>query len=48
MRDVRIDTFSAIMKQNVGFFDDKTSGELASRLNSDCGEMASDLVSLDY
>jgi ABC-type multidrug transport system fused ATPase/permease subunit len=40
VRGVRIDTFLAILKQAIGFFDTHTSGELASRLNSDCGEMA--------
>jgi ABC-type multidrug transport system fused ATPase/permease subunit len=40
VRGVRIDTFASILKQEIGFFDQTTSGELASRLNSDCGEMA--------
>jgi len=40
VRGVRIDTFAAILRQEIGFFDRHTSGELASRLNSDCGEMA--------
>lgn len=40
VRGVRIDTFASILRQEVGFFDKHTSGELASRLNSDCGEMA--------
>jgi ABC-type multidrug transport system fused ATPase/permease subunit len=40
VRGVRIDTFGSILKQEMGFFDKHTSGELASRLNSDCGEMA--------
>lgn len=40
VRGVRIDTFAAILRQEIGFFDKHTSGELASRLNSDCGEMA--------
>lgn len=40
VRGVRVDTFAAILRQEVGFFDKHTSGELASRLNSDCGEMA--------
>ena len=47
MREIRIDTFFSILKQDIGFFDGQTSGELASRLNSDCGEMAGDLVSLE-
>lgn len=44
VRGVRIDTFASILKQEIGFFDRNTSGELASRLNSDCGEMAGDLT----
>eukprot|EP00537_Pseudo-nitzschia_pungens_P005045 CAMPEP_0172365276 /NCGR_PEP_ID=MMETSP1060-20121228/8203_1 /TAXON_ID=37318 /ORGANISM="Pseudo-nitzschia pungens, Strain cf. cingulata" /LENGTH=818 /DNA_ID=CAMNT_0013088493 /DNA_START=387 /DNA_END=2843 /DNA_ORIENTATION=- len=44
VRDIRIDTFLSILKQDIGFFDGQTSGELASRLNSDCGEMAGDLT----
>jgi len=43
VRGVRIDTFASILKQEIAFFDRTTSGELASRLNSDCGEMAGDL-----
>ena len=41
VRGVRIDTFASILRQEIGFFDKHTSGELASRLNSDCGAMAS-------
>jgi ABC-type multidrug transport system fused ATPase/permease subunit len=44
VRGVRIDTFASILKQDIGFFDRSTTGELASRLNSDCGEMAGDLT----
>jgi len=44
VREIRIDTFFSILKQDIGFFDGQTSGELASRLNSDCGEMAGDLT----
>ena len=40
VRGVRIDTFAAILRQEVAFFDQTTSGELSSRLTSDCGEMA--------
>jgi ABC-type multidrug transport system fused ATPase/permease subunit len=40
VRGVRVDTFASILKQDISFFDRHTSGELASRLNSDCGEMA--------
>lgn len=48
VREIRIDTFLSILKQDIGFFDSQTSGELASRLNSDCGEMAGDLVSPEH
>ncbi|KAG7364778.1 efflux ABC transporter permease/ATP-binding protein [Nitzschia inconspicua] len=44
VREVRTDTFASLLKQEVGFFDTHSSGELASRLNSDCGEMAGDLT----
>jgi ABC-type multidrug transport system fused ATPase/permease subunit len=44
VRGVRIDTFLSILRQEVAFFDETTSGELTSRLNSDCGEMAGDLT----
>jgi ABC-type multidrug transport system fused ATPase/permease subunit len=40
VRGVRIDTFASILRQEVSFFDRHTSGELSSRLSSDCGEMA--------
>lgn len=40
VKGCRIDTFAAILRQEVEFFDRHTSGELSSRLNSDCGEMA--------
>eukprot|EP00934_Nitzschia_sp_Nitz4_P005594 Nitzschia sp. Nitz4//scaffold331_size19140//10591//13853//NITZ4_008734-RA/size19140-processed-gene-0.38-mRNA-1//-1//CDS//3329548182//5584//frame0 len=40
VRGVRLDTFSAILRQDIAYFDQHTSGSLASRLNSDCGEMA--------
>lgn len=43
-RGVRIDTFSAILKQEMAFFDVTKSGDLASRLNSDAGEMGYDLT----
>jgi ABC-type multidrug transport system fused ATPase/permease subunit len=48
VRGVRIDTFQSILKQDMGFFDKHTSGELASRLNSDCGEMAGGTVKGAY
>ena len=40
VRGVRIDTFASILRQEVTFFDRHTSGELSSRLSSDCGAMA--------
>lgn len=43
-KGLRIDTFAAILKQEVAFFDMISSGDLASRLNSDCGEMSGDLT----
>ena len=45
-KGVRIDTFSAILRQDVAFFDcfANSSGELSSRLNSDCGEIGGDLT----
>ena len=44
VRSVRIDTFCAILRQDITFFDHHTSGDLASRLSSDCGEMSGDLT----
>jgi ABC-type multidrug transport system fused ATPase/permease subunit len=43
-KGVRIDTFAAILKQEIAFFDLTKSGDLASRLNSDAGEMGNDLT----
>jgi ATP-binding cassette subfamily B (MDR/TAP) protein 9 len=43
-KSVRIELFMKILGQEMGFFDKNKSGDLASRLNSDCGEMASDLT----
>jgi ABC-type multidrug transport system fused ATPase/permease subunit len=40
VRGVRVDTLASILRQEVTFFDRHTSGELSSRLSSDCGEMA--------
>jgi ABC-type multidrug transport system fused ATPase/permease subunit len=45
VRGVRVDTFSSMLKQDIAFFDGHTSGELSSRLTSDCGQMSGDLVS---
>ena len=44
VRGVRIDTFASILRQEVTFFDRHTSGELSSRLSSDCGEMAGGML----
>jgi ABC-type multidrug transport system fused ATPase/permease subunit len=44
VRGVRLDTFYSILRQEIGFFGQHTSGELASRLNSDCGEMGKKIV----
>lgn len=43
-KGVRIDTFAAILKQEIAFFDLTKSGDLTSRLNSDAGEMGYDLT----
>jgi len=43
-KGVRIDTFASILKQEMAFFDFTKSGDLTSRLNSDCGEMGYDLT----
>ncbi len=43
-RGLRIDLFISILRQEMGFFDENKSGDLSSRLNSDCGNMASDLT----
>jgi ABC-type multidrug transport system fused ATPase/permease subunit len=44
VKGVRIDTFAAMMRQEQAFFDKNNTGELMSRLSSDCGEMAGDLT----
>ncbi|KAL7548176.1 hypothetical protein ACHAWF_011471 [Thalassiosira exigua] len=44
VRAVRVDTFSSILRQEQAFFDQTNTGELVSRLTSDCGEMAGDLT----
>lgn len=46
IRDLRLRLFSAILQQEVGFFDSVKSGDLNSRLNADCGIMANDLTSV--
>ena len=44
VKGLRIETFAAIMSQEQAFFDKTNTGELMSRLSSDCGEMAGDLT----
>lgn len=44
VRGLRVDLFRKLLGQEIAFFDVHTSGELASRLNSDCSEMAGDLT----
>eukprot|EP00586_Coscinodiscus_wailesii_P002991 CAMPEP_0172485112 /NCGR_PEP_ID=MMETSP1066-20121228/12923_1 /TAXON_ID=671091 /ORGANISM="Coscinodiscus wailesii, Strain CCMP2513" /LENGTH=680 /DNA_ID=CAMNT_0013250083 /DNA_START=81 /DNA_END=2123 /DNA_ORIENTATION=+ len=44
VRDLRVDTFAAILRQEVSFFDKVNSGELVSRLTSDCSAMSGDLT----
>lgn len=44
VRGVRLDLFAKIIRQEVAFFDCHSSGELSSRLSSDCSEMAGDLT----
>ena len=44
VRAVRVDTFSSILQQDQAFFDESNTGDLVSRLTSDCGEMAGDLT----
>ena len=44
VRAVRVDTFSSLVRQDQSFFDKSNTGDLISRLTSDCGEMAGDLT----
>lgn len=44
VRELRLDLFNRLIRQEVAFFDKNGSGELTSRLNSDCSTMASDLT----
>ena len=44
VKQLRLDTFRAILGQEMAFFDATHTGELTSRLTSDCGEMAGDLT----
>ena len=42
VKTVRLSLFQHVIRQEVAFFDSTSSSELASRLQSDCSEMASD------
>ena len=44
VKGLRLGLFAKLIRQEVSFFDVTTSGELASRLNSDCSNMANDLT----
>jgi len=44
VRKLRVDTYSSMLRQEQAFFDATNTGELISRLTSDCGEMAGDLT----
>ena len=44
VKSLRLDTFHSILHQEIAFFDNIHTGELTSRLTSDCGEMAGDLT----
>jgi len=44
IRDLRICLFRTVIRQEVGFFDTTSSGDLTSRLQVDTSEMANDLT----
>ena len=44
VKTLRIDLFRKLLGFEVAFFDSHTSGELSSRINADCSEMAGDLT----
>ena len=44
VRGLRVQLFRRLLSQEVAFFDAHASGELSSRLHSDCSEMAGDLT----
>ena len=46
IRGLRLQLFDAILKQEIGFFDCTKTGEITSRLTTDCAEMANDLTSV--
>mmetsp|Transcript_14082 Transcript_14082/g.20196 ORF Transcript_14082/g.20196 Transcript_14082/m.20196 type:complete len:570 (+) Transcript_14082:2-1711(+) len=43
-KQLRQNLFQKILSQEMSFFDSANTGELTSRLNADCGQMASDLT----
>lgn len=44
IRNLRVDLFAAILRQEIGFFDVTSTGELSSRISNDTSEMANDLT----
>jgi len=44
VRSLRIDLFRSLLTQDIAFFDKAASGDISSRLTSDCAEMANDLT----
>ena len=44
IRGLRINLFRTILRQDIGFFDATTTGEITSRLTADTAEMANDLT----
>ena len=43
IKRLREDVFRAILKKNIEWFDERTTGRVTSMLSSDCGEIANDL-----
>ena len=46
IRGLRLNLFQAILRQDISFFDMTKTGEITSRLTTDCAEMANDLTSV--
>jgi ATP-binding cassette subfamily B (MDR/TAP) protein 9 len=44
IRGLRVDLFTAVLRQEIGLFDVTPTGELTSRLAADTSEMANDLT----
>eukprot|EP01047_Picozoa_sp_COSAG01_P087950 COSAG01_NODE_20466_length_952_cov_0.948417_1_plen_121_part_01 len=44
IRSLRVRLFACMLKQEVGYFDQTSTGSLTSRLSADCAEMANDLT----